>query len=319
MLAYSGRGHFDVRSISLSGVVREIDHLLTASISKKARVTLELEQNLPAVEADVAQMRQVIMNLLINASDALGDAPGSIRVRTGRETVGEPLELAYGHDPLAPGEYVFLEVSDDGCGMSLETRARLFEPFFTTKFAGRGLGLSAVQGIVRGHGGGVVLQTQLGGGTTVKVLFPKGDRPATNVASQSSNPPNEWTGNGLVLLVEDDARVRAVTELLLQDIGFQVVSVANGREGIAEFDRRADEVRLVVLDLTMPDLGGDEVLVKLRERRPGVPVLICSGYGQEEMRHRSSQGDASFLQKPYSAKALRSRLMELVGVGRPAN
>jgi PAS domain S-box-containing protein len=211
MLAYSGRGHFDVRPLSLSTVVREMDHLLSASLSKKARVELHLEPDLPAVEADVAQMRQVIMNLLINASDSLGDGTGVLRVRTGRETLAASEGKHYGPEPLRPGHYVRLEVADDGCGMSDATLARLFEAFFTTKFAGRGLGLSAVQGIVRGHGGGIVVKSSLGHGTTVQVLLPQSTRPALQVESPSSNPPGEWVGSGLVLLVEDDARVRAVT------------------------------------------------------------------------------------------------------------
>jgi len=159
MLAYSGRGHFDVRPISLTELVLDMTHLLGASLSKKAHVNYELMPELPAVQADIAQLRQVIMNLITNASDALGDRAGVIHVRTGTEQVRATLADLYGPTPLTPATYAFLEVADNGCGMSEDTRARLFEPFFTTKFTGRGLGLSAVQGIVRGHGGGIVLRT----------------------------------------------------------------------------------------------------------------------------------------------------------------
>jgi PAS domain S-box-containing protein len=313
MLAYSGRGHFDVRPISLADVLHEMGHLLVASISKKAQVLYELAPDLPAVRADTAQMRQVIMNLIINASDALEDRVGTIWVRTGTESVGaEPPEL-YGPSELAPGRYVFLEVKDDGSGMSDETYARLFEPFFTTKFTGRGLGLSAVQGIVRGHGGGIIVRTALGKGSTVKVLLPCTTELAASVAPREPGADaSEWRGEGLVMLVDDDPRVRGVTELLLRGIGFDVLAMATGHDAIREFEQRPREVCIVVLDVTMPDLSGDQVLRELRRIRPDIPVLLCSGYSQEEMHGRFSERDlANFLQKPYAFDALRARLREI--------
>ncbi len=313
MLAYSGRGHFDVRPISLTEMVREMDHLLSASISKKAHVHYQLTANLPAVQADVAQMRQVIMNLVTNASDALEDREGQVYVRTGTEQRRKVVSEVYGPVPLPPGPYAFLEVADDGCGMNDETKNRIFEPFFTTKFTGRGLGLSAVQGIVRGHGGGIVLESAPGSGTKIKVLLPCSDLPAVNLTRPKPDAGGEWTGSGLVLLVDDDARVRMVTELLLRSIGFEVLPTSTGREAIREFERCASEVRLVVLDVTMPDLNGDQVLAELRRRRPDVPVLLCSGYSEDEMCHRFSAEDmATFLQKPYPFDVFRARLRELL-------
>jgi len=318
MLAYSGRGHFDVRPISLTEMVQEMDHLLGASISKKARVHYQLTANLPAVSADVAQMRQVIMNLVTNASDALEDREGNVYVRTGTEQRRDVVTEAYGPVPLPPGPYAFLEVADDGCGMNVETKNRIFEPFFTTKFTGRGLGLSAVQGIVRGHGGGIVLESAPGAGTKIKVLLPCSDLPARHLARPKPEAVGEWSGSGLVLLVDDDARVRLVTELLLRSIGFDVLATGTGREAIREFERRADEVRLVVLDVTMPDLNGDQVLTELRRRRADVPVLLCSGYSEEEMSHRFQAEDlATFLQKPYPFDTFRARLRSLLERARP--
>src|SRR5262245_41806299 len=253
MLAYSWRWHFDVRPISLTELVHDMTHLLGASLSKKAHVNYELMPDLPAVQADIAQMRQVIMNLITNASDALGDRAGVIQVRTGTEQVRATLADLYGPIPLAPATYAFLEVTDDGCGMSDETRARLFEPFFTTKFTGRGLGLSAVQGIVRGHGGGIVLRTAVGQGTTIQVLLPCTDKPTRPALSHPPEPTSSWKGSGLVLMVDDDPRVRAVTELLLRDLGFDVLAAASGRDAIREFELHADEIRVVLLDVTMPD------------------------------------------------------------------
>ena len=319
MLAYSGRGHFHVHPISLTELVLDLGHLLGASLSKKAAVKYELMPDLPLVEADIAQMRQVIMNLITNASDALGDRAGVIHVRTGVEALGKNVEDLYGPTPLAPNTYAFLEVADDGAGMSEETRARLFEPFFTTKFTGRGLGLSAVQGIVRGHGGGIVLKTALGKGTTVKVLIPCTGRTRTHAPLEAAADASAWTGTGLVLLVDDDARVRAVTELLLADLGFQVLVAASGREAIVEFERRANQIRLVLLDVTMPDLSGDQVLKELRQRRSDLKVLLCSGYSEEEMQERFSNEDmASFLQKPYTRTTLKGRLQQLLGAAADA-
>jgi two-component system, cell cycle sensor histidine kinase and response regulator CckA len=312
MLAYSGRGHFEVRPISLTDLVLDMGHLLAASLSKKATVNYDL-RDLPAVQADVAQMRQVIMNLITNASDALGDGAGTIHVRTGIERVGASLADLYGHVPLVSGSYAFLEVQDDGCGMDAEVRARLFEPFFTTKFTGRGLGLSAVQGIVRGHGGGIVLRSAPGAGTTIKVLLRCDDQIAVSARSAPVAEPSVWAGHGIALLVDDDARVRIVTTLLLRDLGFEVIEVASGRDAIVEFARRAAEVRFVMLDVTMPDLSGDRVLGELRKLRPNIPVLLCSGYSEEEMRSRFDRKDMeNFLQKPYLLSALKTHLRRLL-------
>lgn len=311
MLAYSGRGHFDVRAVSLTETIREMGHLLTASISKKAEVRYELGAGLPAVQADVTQLRQVIMNLITNASDALEDRPGVIRISTGTQVIGGSVPELYGVTTPPPGRYAFIEVTDSGCGMDEETRVRLFEPFFTTKFTGRGLGLSAVQGIVRGHGGGITLHSKPGEGTIIRVLLPCGGE-VVSARRPCSEPSSEWAGSGLVLLVDDDARVRTVTELLLRGIGFEVLSVASGRDAIAAFESHMDQLTLVMLDLTMPDMSGDQVLREMRRRNPQVPVLLCSGYSEEEMSHRLDDCDsAGFLQKPYTYESLRARLKQL--------
>lgn len=312
LLAYSGRGHFDLRPISLSDVVHEMAHLLGVSVSKRVHLEYDLMESLPAVQADSSQMRQVIMNLVINASDALLERGGTVLVRTGTQHITERLTDVCTPAPLSPGSYVFLEVSDNGCGMDGETRRRLFDPFFTTKFTGRGLGLSAVHGIVRGHHGGIVVRTAAGEGTSMKVLFPQCAQPPTPMKYPDCTPL-PWTAEGLVLLVDDDARVRSVTTLLLADMGFDVLSAKTGRDAIEQFDRHSEAVRVVVLDVTMPDLSGDQVVRALRERRSDVPILLCSGYSPEEMRHRFTPKDMeTFLQKPYSLQVLRSRLRALV-------
>jgi len=317
MLAYSGRGHFEVRTISLNEMVRDMEHLLGASVSKKARVDYQLARELPPVRADVAQMHQLVMNLITNASEALEERAGVIRVRTGVEQVRGALPDLYGPTPLAPGQYVFLEVTDDGCGMDGETRARLFEPFFTTKFTGRGLGLSAVQGIMRGHAGGITLRTAVHAGTTIKVLFPRSEQALSEPSSSPHEPAREWPTGSLVMLVDDNARVREVTKILLNSIGFEVLAVGSGREAIKKFDEHSSEVRVVLLDAMMPDLSGEQVLRELRKRRADLPVIICSGYSEQEIgRHFSSSEMATFLQKPYPLELLKARLREALSARR---
>ena len=319
MLAYSGRGHFEVRTISLNEMVRDMSHLLDASISKMAQVDYHLAAELPPVRADVAQMHQLVMNLITNASEALEDRAGAIRVRTGVEQVREAVPDLCGPTPLLPGQYVFLEVTDGGCGMDAETSARLFEPFFTTKFTGRGLGLSAVQGIVRGHSGGITVRTAVGAGTTIKVLLPPSDQPLSEPPRSEREPTRGWPTGSLVMLVDDNPRVREVTKILLKSIGLEVLSAGSGREAIQKFQEYAHEVRVVLLDATMPDLSGAQVLRELRKRRADLPVIICSGYSEQEVgRHFSSTEMASFLQKPYPLELLEARLAEALSVRRPA-
>ncbi|HKO52834.1 MAG TPA: PAS domain-containing protein [Polyangiaceae bacterium] len=317
MLAYSGRGRFEVRSISLNEMVRDMSHLLGASISKKAQVHYQLLAELPAVRADVAQMHQLVMNLITNASEAFDDRAGDIWVRTGVERVEDAVPDLYGPTPLAPGQYVFFEVTDDGCGMDAETRARLFEPFFTTKFTGRGLGLSAVQGIVRGHAGGITLRSAVGAGTTIRVLLPRSEHPRSEPPRSERAPVREWPTGSLVMLVDDNPRVREVTKMLLNSIGFEVLSVASGREAIQKFEQRSAEISVVLLDATMPDLSGEQVLRELRKRRADLPVIICSGYSEQEIGCRFGSAQvASFLQKPYPLELLEERLSEALSARR---
>ena len=314
MLAYSGKGHFVVRAVCLNDMIRDMGQLLGAAISKKATIHYQLAAGLPWVAADVAQMRQVIMNLITNASEALGERAGNIWIRTGRQSLGDSGSPAlYGPTKLEPGEYLYLEVTDDGCGMNEETRARLFEPFFTTKFTGRGLGLSAVQGIVRGHRGGIVLSTAEGAGTTITILLPGAVEPAPP-APPDRRLSDDFQGQGLVLMIDDDERVRRVTELLLRGLGFEVASIGSGREALEAFQTLGPRVRLVLLDMTMPDLSGEQVLTELRKMDAAVPVILCSGYDEHEMLRRVPLDQVSgFLQKPYRLEVLKQKLREALG------
>ncbi len=319
MLAYSGKGRFVVEPIDLSRLVEEMGHLLETVVSKRAILRYDLRRGLPPVEADATQVRQVVMNLIVNASDAIGERSGVVTVHTGAvEADRAYLRGAFLAEDLAEGTYVCLEVSDTGCGMDAETRGRIFDPFFTTKAAGRGLGLAAVLGIVRGHRGTLKVYSEPGRGTTFKVLLPTSPcagpaGPGLDPEGGSEGGPPGWQGSGTVLVVDDDETVRAVAKMMLEDAGFRVLTAADGLEGVALYRERADEVVAVLLDMTMPHLGGEETFRELRRIRPDVRVLLSSGYNEQDAVARfSGKGLAGFLQKPYRASALLAKLREVL-------
>jgi two-component system cell cycle sensor histidine kinase/response regulator CckA len=314
MLAYSGRGRFVVEPLNLSAAVGEMAQMLEVSISKKAALRYHLAEDLPAVDADATQVRQVVMNLITNASDAIGDGNGVISVSTGTMYCDRSvLSESYLDDRLAEGRYAYLEVADNGCGMDRNTLARIFDPFFTTKFTGRGLGLAAVLGIVRGHRGAIKVESEPGRGTTFTVLFPVSAR-RVRAVSQVGPASLAWRGTGTVLLVDDDDSVLSVGRQMIQRSGFRVLTAPNGREALELFQDHADEVVCVVLDLTMPVMGGEETFHELRRLRPQVPVIMSSGFDELEVRDRlSGAGLAGFIQKPYDSTELRARLQAATG------
>jgi PAS domain S-box-containing protein len=297
MLAYSGRGRFDVRALDLSGLVRDIAGLIGTTLSRKVQLTTELSPVAP-VRADAAQLQQVIMNIVVNGVEACGDLPGTVSIRTGEQHLeeGHPLLEAGGR----PGRHVFLEVRDDGCGMDAATIAKIFDPFFTTKFTGRGLGLAAVVGIVRAHEGTIDVQSTPGKGSRFKVLLPCSDEPIAALARASRS----FRGQGVVLVIDDDMSVRQIVAKMLASLGFSVIDAAGGRQGLRVLEQRAREIALVLLDMTMPDMDGEETLRAIRKLSP-VPVILMSGYGESEAMLRfASQRLAGFLQKPFTAQQL---------------
>ncbi len=312
MLAYSGRGSFSVETIDLSRLVRGMAHMLEVSVSKKAVLHTVLPDGLPSISGDATQIRQIVMNLIINASEAIGDGEGEIRMRTGAmDCSAEYLqEGAQGETPPA-GRYVFLEVEDTGCGMDGATRAKIFDPFFSTKFTGRGLGLAAVLGIVRGHGGAILVASEPGRGTTFRVLFPAAAKPPAPVDTATEAEP--WKGSGTILLVDDEPAVRSVGKAMLEAIGFTVLSASDGREAVDVFRDRAEEIACVILDLTMPRMGGEEAFVELRRIRPGARIVISTGYSEEDTSGRfAGERPAAFIQKPYRLAELSQVLRELL-------
>lgn len=301
MLAYSGKGQFVVEPLDLSHLITEMRPLLQVSISKKCHITYRLLPGLPQIAGDIAQIRQVIMNLVINASEAIGEHNGEICVSlTCQKCDRTYLAKTYLDDGLEEGHYVVLEVKDSGQGMSEETRLKVFDPFFTTKFTGRGLGLAAVLGIVRGHHGAISVESTPGRGTTFRVLFPIANQVAQAATPEIDNS-NEWRGSGTILVVDDEKSVREAAQHLLATSGFDVLLAADGREALEIFQRECTQIRLVLLDMTMPHLDGEETLCEMRKIRSDVCTILSSGYNEQTTLKRfADKGLAGFLPKPYS-------------------
>jgi signal transduction histidine kinase len=303
LLAYSGKGRFDVRPVDLSTVVREIARLLETSVPRNVQIHLELSDALAAVEADVVQLQQVVMNLVINGGEAIGDRSGTVFVTTSERTLDEAsAQGVFAGQGVAPGRYVHLEVRDSGSGMDAATREKIFDPFFTTKFAGRGLGLAAVLGIVRAHRGAIQVDSSPGHGTTFAILLPACSQPA--VARRESDLDGYRAAGQLVLVVDDDVGVRTALRGLLELFGFAVVEAEGGRAAIRIAEARP-ELRLVILDMTMPEMSGEATFGELRRVRPVLPVVLSSGYDAAEASRRFvSKGLAGFLQKPFTTADL---------------
>jgi len=314
MLAYSGKGKFVVEQIDLNCLIREMLHMLEVSISKHAVLRLDLNSNLPTVEADATQMRQVIMNLIINASEAIGERSGVIAITTGCLDCDDSyLKNVWLIDNISEGLYIYLEVADTGCGMDKETMGKVFEPFFTTKFTGRGLGMAAVMGIVRGHKGAIKVYSEPGKGSTFKILLPASGKPA-----QIFNPEafaDAWKGTGTVLLVDDEETIRAIGRDMLQTIGFNVITANDGREAVDIF-KANPEIGLVILDLTMPHMDGEQCFRALKKARADVKVIISSGYNEHEVTQKfAGRGLAGFIQKPYKLSVLMEAIKAAMARG----
>jgi len=311
MLAYSGKGRFVIEDLDLNRLVEEMGHMLEVSISKKALLRYNYYTPLPAMRGDATQIRQIIMNLVINASEAIGDRSGVISLTTGcLECSDSYFRDSWLSDPVPEGLYVYLEVSDTGCGMDRETMLKIFDPFFTTKFTGRGLGMAAVLGIVRGHRGAIKVYSEPGCGTTFKVMFPAGEMPAELFGGEE-NPDRKWHGSGTVLLVDDEETVRALGSEMLKELGYQVVTANDGRQGVEVFKSRND-IALVLLDLTMPHMDGAQCFRALRQVDPHVKVVMSSGFNEQEVTQKFlGKGISGFVQKPYKLSTLREVLSRI--------
>ncbi len=315
MLAYSGKGQFIIEPVNLNDLVGEMGRLLEVSISKKAILRYDLAEGLPTVEIDASQIRQVVMNLITNASDAIGSASGSISLRTSEVDADRSfLADTYLGESLPEGPYVCLEVSDTGCGMNAETLKRLFEPFYSTKFSGRGLGLAAVLGIVRGHRGGLKVRSELGAGSTFEILIPAVPGVAAVAAAAAAPAALPWQARGVVLVVDDEPSVREVAKIMLTRSGLTVLTAKDGVEATEVFRREGDRIDLVLLDMTMPRMGGDEAYQAMRKMRPDVKVVLTSGYGEKAITDRFAlEGLAGFIQKPFELEKLMAMIRDILG------
>ena len=306
LLAYSGKGKIGVELVHLSQVVEDAERILDVAVSKKATVTYDLASMLPMIRADSSQIGQVVMNLVINASEALGEQGGIVAVSTRVVDCAAVKTAATfrSHDP-PEGRCVCLQVADTGCGMDQETLAKIFDPFFSTKFTGRGLGLAAVHGIVQGHQGAIHVSSEPGKGTTFRILFPASGPAVPIPHIESTATATAWHGSGRVLVVDDDEVARSVAQTLIEQLGFSVLAAKDGEEAIRLYREYPDQVVCVLLDLTMPKMGGEETFRELRTIDPKASVILSSGYGEEGATERfTGLGLAGFIQKPYKFRLL---------------
>ena len=314
MLIYSGRGHATVQGIELNDMVRDMTSMLKVSLGKRIQIAYELEQGVPSVDGDLTQMRQVLMNLIINASEAIGKESGRITVRTGVIQYDQQMIAAlWLKEELSAGKYVFMDVIDTGCGMDETTVRRIFDPFFTTKFTGRGLGLAAVLGIIKGHNGAIDVTSQKGKGTQFRIILPIGRRGGGQERAAPDGDILAWRGEGTILLADDEPTIRALAHRLLERSGFSVLDARDGNEAIEIFKQQQHRICCVLLDLTMPDVNGKEAFDGIRQIDPAAKIILCSGYMEENMAMKFPDWNVSgFLQKPYKYEALVTLLRKIV-------
>ncbi len=316
MLAYSGQGRFVVKRTDLSALIRESAGLLRASVNRKAVLDLRLAEHLPATIADVTQMQQMLMSLVVNAGEALGENPGTITIATGTiQATRADFAAAHLAPDLPEGEYVFLEIADTGTGISHETRDKIFDPFFSTKFTGRGLGLAAVLGIVRGHRGAIRVTSEPGVGSTFRVLLPSTGTPS--LQAEFPFPASSRTAR-LILLVDDEESVRTAIRRMLENLGYEVLLAADGFEAVEQVREAGPRLSAVLLDLTMPRMDGAEAFLAMRALQPALRVLLMSGFAEQQALARfAGLGLTGFLQKPFKPDRLRDQLTAALSIEVP--
>ena len=307
LLAYAGKGRFVVRPLNLSALVSEMVPLVQASFPRKITIVLNLAGSLPPIEADKTQLEQVVMNLLINAAEAIGESGGTLEVTAGYRHFAQDARHGYIAENEIRGGYVSLEVRDDGAGMDQETLRRIFDPFFTTKFMGRGLGLSAVLGIMRSHKGAIRVSSEPGRGTTFELLFPAVSA-ATEISRVAGEPMPVRRARGRVLVVDDEEVVRNFFRSALEHYGYETVLAGDGEEALRIFSASPDKFPVVLLDMVMPVLTGKEIVPRLLDMRPDVKIVVTSGQVEEAVRRELGQWEvAGFIQKPCAVRNFMER------------
>ncbi|MFO7871366.1 MAG: PAS domain S-box protein [Kiritimatiellia bacterium] len=319
MLAYCGKSKVVIKPVHLTSLVKEMGHLLSVTISENATITYDLSEDLPMIEADVSQVRQVVMNLITNASDAMGSDGGSITVKTGiQKCDSDYLAGCYIGKELPEGEYVFVEVSDTGCGMDPAVVEKIFDPFFTTKVSGRGLGLASVLGIMSAHHGAMTVYSEPGRGTDFKLMFPASGKPSARKDTEETAALDQYRG-ARMLVVDDDGVVRTVTDQLLETLGVSAVNAADAETALKLYEESHKEIKAALVDVNLPSGSAAELIAKMREINGRLPVVLISGYSEpvamESMNGTAYQG---FLQKPFTADSLRAAMSKALAGGNAA-
>ena len=315
LLAYSGKASYEKKTIDIARLVRESHTLIATVIPPHVDLTVELPNETLNIEADEIQIQQVLMNIIINGAEAIGEEHGWVTVTGGIEKVTETmLAESSGYAHLPAGDYVYIDISDNGAGMDEKTQAKIYDPFFSTKFSGRGLGLAAVVGITKAHDGFVQVTSEIDKGTTFRAYFP--------ASSHSITPhqeiPDSYSGAGQVLLVDDDHTIRQVVRYMLENFGYEVLEAENGEQGLQLAQERAQTIDLIILDLAMPVMGGNEAYRRIRNRDRRVPIIMTSGFDETEATSTGSTDESTwFLQKPFTAKGLAEKLRTILGPAQP--
>ncbi len=309
MLAYSGRGRYVVERVDASQLIQEMSNLIKATVPRIVSMEYRLEPECPLFVGDRSQIHQALMNVVINAAEAIS-GEGIIRIQTSPVALTrQDLATCFLTEELEPGPYTRITVQDNGCGMDEYTLSRIFDPFFSTKFTGRGLGLAAVLGIVRAHRGTVRVTSSPGAGTTFEMFFPADLGESTGETLQMSDSGRfsaTWNGSGIVLFVDDEETVRNVGKRLLSRMGFEVILATDGVEAVETFARYGQTIGLVVMDMTMPRMDGREALEHIRRIRPDVKVILSTGYSERDVATSFlTRNFDAFIQKPYNYKELK--------------
>jgi PAS domain S-box-containing protein len=315
MLAYAGKSLITMKRINMTELVTDLINMLKVTIKQNVAITSDLSGNLPSTLGDASQLRQVVMNLIINASEAFDEEQGEIHVTLTMIEIeaGQSIKDYFGTD-IVPGCYACLEVSDTGCGMDDDVMQRIFEPFYTTKFTGRGLGMSAVIGIITSHKGSLQLFSQVGKGTTFKVYLPALGCDSAGDKSQQQVVPAPWKGSGTILLVDDEVQIMAVAKALLETMGFSVIEALNGNEAIEQYQKYAAEISMVLTDIGMPVMDGYELFRELKKINPKLPIIVSSGFAESDILSHIARADiAGLVSKPYRYDQMREVLKEVSG------
>lgn len=317
MLTFAGQTQLSFQPIYLQQFLKDSTTFLRSIVSKRIALTFNVSSNLPPIRGDRAQLRQLLMNIVTNAAEAIGDQEGTINISASEmDTATQDLRHYHIVGDLPWGPCVAFTIQDSGSGIQSELIPKIFDPFFSTKFPGRGLGLAALLGIVRGHGAAIAVHSLIGQGTEFLFFFPTSKKPSPRT-SPSLTLPKEPSSDLLpskVLVVDDEEEVRTACSLILKEIGFDTLVAQDGKAGAQIFERYQDEIALVFLDLTMPQLDGGKLAEKIRERAPHVPILVSSGYPEEDaMKHFAQCNINAFIQKPFQVEILIAKIQELIG------